>query len=56
MDDADRAFIDNTDETDENKAILAEYAKEKQNLLGIGPVGLMTSRPTRRRSPRRRRK
>ena len=31
MDDADRAFIDNTDETDENKAILAEYAKEKQN-------------------------
>ena len=29
MDDADRAFIDNTDETDENKAILAEYAKEK---------------------------
>ena len=27
MDDADRAFIDNTDETEENKAILAEYAK-----------------------------
>ena len=37
MDDADRAFIDNTDETDENKAILAEYAKEKQNFAGDRP-------------------
>ena len=39
MDDADRAFIDNTDETDENKAILAEYAKEKQNFAGDRPGG-----------------
>ena len=37
MDDADRAFIDNTDETEENKAILAEYAKEKQNFAGDRP-------------------
>ena len=37
MEDADRAFIDNTDETEENKEILAEYAKEKQNFAGDRP-------------------
>ena len=30
---------DNTDETEENKAILAEYAKEKQNFAGDRPGG-----------------
>ena len=32
-------LIDNTDETEEIKAILAEYAKEKQNFAGDRPGG-----------------
>ena len=51
MDDADRAFIDNTDETEENKAILAEYAKEKQNFAGDRPGASRRLRGRRKKKP-----
>ena len=52
MDDADRAFIDNTDETDENKRSWRSTRRRSRTFLGIDLVQGMTSRPTKKRSPR----